>query len=124
MGIKNFCIYCGKKFETNDLHILFCSDKCRIARKKECKKISNLNYRQKIRAKLARIKTLENELETANKEIARMQKELENASQFTKMQYCERMKLKASTLPCGKREECWLNPKCENNMLNEKPVFK
>lgn len=58
------------------------------------------------------------------KKLQGYKKELENARKISNMQYCERMKLKANSLPCGKREECWLKPKCENNKLNEKPTFK
>lgn len=124
MGLKNYCIYCGKSFEPDNLQNIFCSDKCRITRYNERKRISNKKCRQKIKAELAKLKILENQLEKANKENARLQKELENAKQSTNMKYCERMKVKATSLPCGAREECWLNPKCEHNKLNEKPNFK
>lgn len=47
--------------------------------------------------------------------------EVEDFLKTHKMQECDRLRLKALKLPCGKRPQCWSDPICEKCKGQKKP---
>lgn len=91
---------------------------------------NNYELSQKLTDANLRIESLQSDLENAENEISRLDNIIHNIEKNDVKQShpdsketsinnpyglkeCKRMKLMAMRLPCGEREECWLNPPCE-----------
>ena len=96
------CLWCGKKFTALKPCQLYCTDMCYKESKRKKDSLRQRDY----------VKKLKNELEESKAEIAKLKKELEMNK--AGMLVCERMHLRAMTLPCGERDECFLKPVCEH----------
>lgn len=191
-GIRK-CLVCDKDFEPQYPAQVACSPECAEKRKRALKKACNFRYRGKIKNMLAECLAGRSAITALEKEVARLQMELDNfkgASEISRqqndtllakideleeknarlaeiikkkdaeieklngylkkrisvnakgsipasdsekdsaiqdfksrnaLQTCERLKLSAMKLPCGKKPQCWDNPQCDKCKGMKKP---
>lgn len=132
---KRTCLVCGKEFEAQYAAALCCSIECKRKRKKMQQKgydAHKKTIRDFIRELEARVTALEQaigckvskavsdpETEERNNELDDVETnhdpygETEETLEPKALQECERMRLRAMTLPCGKRAECFNPDYCD-----------
>lgn len=126
---KRSCLTCGKEFTASYPSQLCCSPACIQSRKRAydaARKKSAVKFRGDFEALQARILSIEERLarledlkaapadEVIGDGLASndsgVGKKKKDALQLT--EYCERMRVKATSLPCGKHERCFEPTRC------------
>ena len=138
---ERICMVCDKEFVPAYPSQVTCGPECRKTRILQGHKEYNRKCRKQAKARLEALMAdnarLTAELETARAEIERISAELEKCRQKPaakkaetqpaedaalalqravlkkRMKSCERMSLRATTLPCGQREKCFRPGRCE-----------
>ena len=121
------CIMCGKSFVPTYPAQVTCSDNCKAARVRQ---VDNAYRRKNYRKHKEYVTKLEQDNERLQNELIDLKKELEmtirelqvarkekdqeeiRAALSKRMKTCERMSLRATTLPCGQRESCFKPTRC------------
>lgn len=126
------CLVCGNEFEARYMSHVVCSDTCRITRSvnqkresRERRDLENKRLKYALQNYACEIEFYETELShifnaLKNDESRPQKRQIENevidkdlSIQDKDFLYCDRMKLKAFSLPCGQREECWGGIPCD-----------